>query len=184
LLAEQLVFRGELVGRSELIRDSAEEQAGVGTGRVSGFAFEEADDAREGVAKQMSGGPAHALASPSGGSLSMTKAGGAGRFPCDIAADEAIGQDGISDRKLFEIHARYLALYNSPDPREKALGLKALDMAYRLTGAYGVDSTERQQDLIGQMNDDELVAFVERREVPERLAEYFPGGRLLLPHDT
>src|SRR5262252_5226570 len=52
------------------------------------------------------------------------------------AVAELLDAEGISDRKLHEIHAHYLALYRSPDPREKALGLKALDMAYKLTGAY------------------------------------------------
>ncbi len=104
--------------------------------------------------------------------------------PIQDALAALLDAGGISDRKLFEIHAHYLAMYNSPDVREKALGLKALDMAYKLIGAYGMDPTARQNDIIGQMSDDELVAFVERREVPERLAEYFPGGRLLLPHDA
>ena len=47
-----------------------------------------------------------------------------------------------SDERLAEIHAHYLALYRSDDPQEKALGLKALDMAYRLKGAYSsLDAT-------------------------------------------
>ena len=46
----------------------------------------------------------------------------------------------MSDRKLAEIHAHYLALYRSDDPAEKALGLKALDMAFRLKGAYRLDT--------------------------------------------
>src|SRR5262245_3352043 len=42
----------------------------------------------------------------------------------------------LSNRALRRIHAHYLALYASPDPREQALGLKALHLAYRVTGAY------------------------------------------------
>jgi hypothetical protein len=42
----------------------------------------------------------------------------------------------LSDRRLAEIHAHYLGLHRSDDPQEKALGLRALDMAYKLKGAY------------------------------------------------
>src|SRR5262245_17720779 len=43
---------------------------------------------------------------------------------------------GLSDDRLAELHAQYLALASSPDPQLKAIGLRALDMAYRLKGAY------------------------------------------------
>ena len=52
------------------------------------------------------------------------------------AVGALLDAEGISDRKLTEIHARYLALYASDDAQEKALGLKALDMVYKLKGAY------------------------------------------------
>lgn len=44
--------------------------------------------------------------------------------------------EGLSNGKLAGILAYFLALYDSPDPREKALALKALDMAYKLKGLY------------------------------------------------
>ena len=59
-----------------------------------------------------------------------------GRPSVQAAVAELLDEGGLSDRKLGEIHAHYLALYRSDDPAEKALGLKALDMAYRLKGAY------------------------------------------------
>jgi hypothetical protein len=42
----------------------------------------------------------------------------------------------LSDARLAEIHARYLELADADDPQLKALALKALDMAYKLKGAY------------------------------------------------
>jgi hypothetical protein len=52
------------------------------------------------------------------------------------AVAELLDAEGLSDEKLLAIHAHYLGLCASTDPRLKALGLKALDMAYRLKGAY------------------------------------------------
>src|SRR5439155_980445 len=52
------------------------------------------------------------------------------------AVAELLDANGLSDGKLLGIHARFLTLHASPDPQEKALALKALDMAYRLKGAY------------------------------------------------
>ena len=52
------------------------------------------------------------------------------------AVAELLDAEGLSDEKLRAIHADYLGLCTSTDPRLKALGLKALDMAYRLKGAY------------------------------------------------
>jgi hypothetical protein len=43
---------------------------------------------------------------------------------------------GLSGEKLLAIHVHYLGLCTSADPRLKALGLKALDMAYKLKRAY------------------------------------------------
>ena len=60
------------------------------------------------------------------------------------AVAELLDGNGLSDRKLAEIHAHYLALYLSDEPAEKALGLKALDMAYRLKGSYGAPSEAGQ----------------------------------------
>ncbi len=52
------------------------------------------------------------------------------------AVTELLDEGGLSNEKLAELHAHYLALYRSDDPQEKALGLRALDMAYKLKGAY------------------------------------------------
>src|SRR5215475_12572057 len=52
------------------------------------------------------------------------------------AVTELLDAGGLSDEKLLAIHAHYPGLCTSSDPRLKALGLKALDMAYRLKGAY------------------------------------------------
>jgi hypothetical protein len=52
------------------------------------------------------------------------------------AVAELLDAEGLSDGKLLAIHAHYLGLYTSGNPQLKAIGLKALDMAYRLKGAY------------------------------------------------
>src|SRR5262245_9790916 len=52
------------------------------------------------------------------------------------AVADLLDERGLSDEKLLAIHAHYLTLCTSVDPRLKAIGLKALDMAYRLKGAY------------------------------------------------
>jgi hypothetical protein len=52
------------------------------------------------------------------------------------AVAELLDAGGLSDEKLLAIHAHYLSLCTSEDPRMKAIGLRALDMAYRLKGAY------------------------------------------------
>ena len=86
------------------------------------------------------------------------------------AVSELLEAGGLSDRKLTEIHAHYLALYRSPDPREKALGLKALDMAYRLTGAYAPERHRLEVDaVIEAMSAEELAIFVESGVLPEWL---------------
>jgi hypothetical protein len=52
------------------------------------------------------------------------------------AVAELLDAGGLSDEKLLAIHAHYLGLCTSENPRLKLLGLKALDMAYKLKGAY------------------------------------------------
>jgi hypothetical protein len=52
------------------------------------------------------------------------------------AVAELLDAGGLSDEKLLAIHAHYLGLCASENPRMKAIGLKPLDMAYRLKGAY------------------------------------------------
>jgi len=63
------------------------------------------------------------------------------------AVDELLDAQGLSDAELLAVHARFLALHRSEDPQEKALALKALDMAYRLKGAYprGADIEARRR---------------------------------------
>ncbi|MFN8544623.1 MAG: terminase small subunit [Candidatus Binatia bacterium] len=80
---------------------------------------------------------------------------------------ELLDREGISDRKLHRIHAHFLALYRSADPREKALGLKALDMAYRLTGAYGRDEAEADRVFDGWTGE-ELDHFAATGEWPRQ----------------
>src|SRR5438876_1213308 len=91
-------------------------------------------------------------------------------LPDDVRA-ELLDANGLSDGKLLEIHARFLTLHASPDPQEKALALKALDMAYRLKGAY----TPAREDgevslyaLVRKMTVEELEDFLERKIFPER----------------
>jgi hypothetical protein len=52
------------------------------------------------------------------------------------AVADLLDAGGLSDEKLIAIHVHYLGLCASENPRLKAIGLKALDMAYRLKGAY------------------------------------------------
>ncbi len=58
------------------------------------------------------------------------------------AVTELLDAEGLSDDKLRTIHANLLALYADPDPRNKAIALRALDMAYKLTGAYAPERHE------------------------------------------
>ena len=74
----------------------------------------------------------------------------------------------LSNRALRRIHAHYLALYASPDPREQALGLKALHLAYRVTGAYAPERHEVDVAFHG-WSAAELQRFAELGEWPERL---------------
>ena len=82
------------------------------------------------------------------------------------AVAELLDAGGLSDRKLAEIHAHYLALYRHPDPSMKALGLKALDMAYKLRGAYAPD---RERDAFDGWSDPELEHYVQTGEAPMRV---------------
>jgi hypothetical protein len=102
------------------------------------------------------------------------------------AVAELLDAEGISDRKLHEIHANYLALYRLPDPREKALGLKALDMAYKLTGAYERDEDEGDRvfdgwtvEALGALREDGRVARAPspgRWPAPGRIIPARSGG--------
>src|SRR5262245_35772408 len=55
------------------------------------------------------------------------------------AVADLLDQGGLSDRKLAEVHAHLLGLYQSPDPREKMIALRALHMAYQLKGSYAAN---------------------------------------------
>jgi hypothetical protein len=88
------------------------------------------------------------------------------------AVAELLDAEGISDRKLHRIHAHFLALYRSPDPREKALSLRALDMAYRLTGAYTHEEDETERTFDG-WSEEELDRFAAKGTWPARLCR--PG---------
>jgi len=63
------------------------------------------------------------------------------------AVDALLDASGLSDERLAAIHAYYLSLHRSDDPQEKALGLKALDMAYKLKGAYAPERHEHSHDI-------------------------------------
>ena len=79
------------------------------------------------------------------------------------AVAELLDANGLSDRKLAEIHAHYLALYQSDDPQEKAIGLKALDMAYRLRGAYRVPEGDAVSDPVMDYARAAVEAYARRR---------------------
>lgn len=86
------------------------------------------------------------------------------------AVAELLDATGLSDRRLAEIHAHYLMLYRDPDPQMKALGLKALDMALRLKGAYAPERHRVElTSPVQEMSLEELERCVTTGEVPERL---------------
>ena len=90
------------------------------------------------------------------------------------AVAELLDANGLSDGKLLEIHARFLTLHASREPQEKALALKALDMAYRLKGAYAPareDGEVSLYALVRKMTVEELEDFLERKIFPERLRD-------------
>jgi hypothetical protein len=72
-----------------------------------------------------------------------------GKPTVQAAVGELLDKGGLSDGKLAEIHARYLALHDSDDPQEKALALRALDMAYRLKGAYAPERHRLESGPLG-----------------------------------
>lgn len=86
------------------------------------------------------------------------------------AVEALLDAEGLSDRKLRVILAHYLVLYRSPDAREKALGLRALDMAFKLTGAYAPERIA-ETDTFEGWTIEELERFAETGEWPERLRQ-------------
>src|SRR5262245_35914109 len=52
------------------------------------------------------------------------------------AYEAILAAGGLSDRALRGIHLRYLSLHASPDVREKQLGLTALRLGYKVSGAF------------------------------------------------
>jgi hypothetical protein len=95
---------------------------------------------------------------------------------------ELLDAGGLSDEKLLAIHANYLGLCISENPQLKALGLKALDMAYKLKGAYAperhrieavppvpVDALEQMTRVLREMHEVEAEAEGTSRVPPETL---------------
>lgn len=97
------------------------------------------------------------------------------------AVTALLDAEGLSDQRLREIHAHLLALYASPDPREKAIACRALHMAYQLRGSYAPQRHEIDV-LFDAMTVEELDHFAKSREWPDRFADQLmrvPGGRAL-----
>jgi hypothetical protein len=96
------------------------------------------------------------------------------------AVNELLDAEGLSDAKLLAIHAHYLSLCASADPRLKALGLKALDMAYKLKGAYAPERhrIETEQHLPAEAIEQltRVLREVQEFEHPELNKD--PGERL------
>ena len=82
------------------------------------------------------------------------------------AVKELLDKQGITREKLHLIHAHYLAMYDSPEPLDRSLGLKALHMAYKLTGAYEAQNTELPE-LFAGWTEAELEAFAKSQIWPE-----------------
>jgi len=85
--------------------------------------------------------------------------------------------EGLTNRKLVVIHAHYLALYDSDDPREKALALKALDMLYKLKGMYRSHPADDDDGWrgVGVYTRQEWKHYDETGEWPERLQHPLSG---------
>jgi hypothetical protein len=87
--------------------------------------------------------------------------------------------EGLSNRKLAVILAHFLAHYDSPDPREKAIALKALDMTYKLKGMYrrSIDSYDDGWQGIGVYSKKEWEQHRQTGEwpQPERLQHPLSG---------
>src|SRR5262245_36574074 len=86
------------------------------------------------------------------------------------AAYQAIlAAGGLSDRALRGIHVRYLALHASPDVREKQLGLTALRLGYKVSGAFTPERLAGTADPFAGWTDQELATFAETGVWPARV---------------
>jgi hypothetical protein len=64
-----------------------------------------------------------------------------------LAFEALLEANGLSNRKLRFIHAQHLAKFASANPTEQALSLKAVDMGYRVSGAYRAARERVVQDI-------------------------------------
>src|SRR5215472_8798162 len=81
--------------------------------------------------------------------------------------------NGLSANKLRMIHAVHLAKFESPNPGEQAISLKAVDMGYRIAGTYRA-ARERivadiARDEFAGWTTEELRTFAETGVWPVRL---------------
>jgi hypothetical protein len=88
--------------------------------------------------------------------------------------------NGLTSGALKLIHGAYLAKFDSPDPVDRSLGLKAVDLGYRMAAAYtkaqrAVTEAPRTDDFAG-WTEAELEAFAVMRTVPARFADRFLVG--------
>jgi hypothetical protein len=87
----------------------------------------------------------------------------------------ALETAGLTAEQLGAVHAELLALYRSPNAAEKRIALRALDLAYRVSGAYQRRPFfESSNDLLDAMTPPEMDHFVDSGEIPERLRERIP----------
>jgi hypothetical protein len=84
---------------------------------------------------------------------------------------------GADSEALRLIHAAYLAKFDSPDPTDRRLGLKALDLANKVAGTYTRARLEAHRhaaaDEFAGWTAQELEAFATGRVVPPRFAGQF-----------
>lgn len=80
---------------------------------------------------------------------------------------ELLDAEGLSDRRLRTILSYYVALFASPDPREKVIGLRALNMALKLSGAYEPEARDPDRIFDG-WTVAELDRYAETGEWPDR----------------
>ena len=86
--------------------------------------------------------------------------------------------EGLSNRKLVMILGHFLAHYDSPNLKERALALKALDMIYKLKGMYRGHPGRDEDDgwrSVGVHSRAELKHYEATGEWPERLQHPLSG---------
>lgn len=92
------------------------------------------------------------------------------------AYEAILAAGGLSDRALRGIHLRYLSLHASPDVREKQLGLTALRLGYKVTGAFASERLAGAADPFGGWTEQELATFAETGCWPARFASRLRVG--------